>query len=175
MTASGRSFSYPEVGATRGEFPLGYHHDFNRIQVGQGERAFAAACDGLRKWQMFPRPWTHVVPADAPIQTDTIVAVVARAMGLWWLNACRIVYVVDEARPVRRFGFAYGTVDHAECGEERFTVEWLEDDSVWYDVRAFSRPRHWTARLGAPVARRLQHKFARESMAAMRSFVAASV
>jgi uncharacterized protein (UPF0548 family) len=167
-------FSYPEIGASRGDFPAGYHHDFHRVQVGRGEKAFEAACSGLRKWQMFPKPWTYIIPADAPIEIDVVVAVVARAMGVWWLNACRIVYVIDETEPVRRFGFAYGTVDHAECGEERFTVEWLADDSVWYDVRAFSRPHHWTARLGAPVARRLQRKFARESMAAMQNFVSAS-
>ena len=38
-------------------------------------------------------------------------------LGLWWLNACRIVYVVDEAGPVTRFGFAYGTLPgHAGSG-----------------------------------------------------------
>ena len=46
-------------------------------------------------------------------------------LGLWWLNACRIVYVVDEAGPVTKFGFAYGTLPgHAGTGEERFLVEW---------------------------------------------------
>src|SRR5256885_10327627 len=34
------------------------------------------------------------------------VAMVAHALGFWWLNACRIVYVVDELAPTRRFGFA---------------------------------------------------------------------
>ena len=33
-----------------------------------------------------------------------------RAIGFWWLNACRIVYVVDEAGPITQFGFAYGTL-----------------------------------------------------------------
>ena len=47
-------------------------------------------------------------------------AVLARSLGLWWLNACRIVCVIDEDRPVTGFGFAYGTLpDHAESGEER--------------------------------------------------------
>jgi hypothetical protein len=45
------------------------------------------------------------------------VAILARSIGLWWLNACRIVYVVDK---VDKFGFAYGTLpDHARSGEER--------------------------------------------------------
>jgi uncharacterized protein (UPF0548 family) len=101
------------------------------------------------------------------------VAVIARLFGLWWLNACRIVYVVDEEGAVQRFGFAYGTLpQHAESGEERFTVEWHEaDDAVWYDILAFSRPQQLLARLGYPIARRLQKRFARDSAAAMRRAV----
>jgi uncharacterized protein (UPF0548 family) len=89
------------------------------------------------------------------------------------VNACRVVYVVDEGGPVQRFGFAYGTLpDHAESGEERFTVEWHEaDDAVWYDILAFSRPQQLLARLGYPFARRLQKRFARGSAAAMRRAV----
>ena len=100
-------------------------------------------------------------------------AVIARLLGLWWLNACGIVYVVDEEGPVQRFGIAYGTLpEHAESGEERFTVEWREADSaVWYDILAFSRPQQLLARLGYPFARRLQKRFARDSAAAMRRAV----
>jgi uncharacterized protein (UPF0548 family) len=94
---------------------------------------------------------------------------VARICGVWWLNACRIVYVIDETGPVQRFGFAYGTLpDHAETGEERFMIEWdRADDSVWYDILAFSRPRHWLARLGYPFSRLVQRRFARRSAEAM--------
>ena len=110
---------------------------------------------------------------ESPIQTGVHVAVVARTFGLWWLNAARVVYVVDELGPIRRFGFAYGTLpDHAESGEERFTVEWREaDGAVWYDILAFSRPRQLLARLGYPFARRLQRRFARDSAAAMQKAV----
>jgi uncharacterized protein (UPF0548 family) len=38
---------------------------------------------------------------------------------------------------------------------------------VWYDIRAFSRPRHVLARLGYPLTRRTQKRFARDSVAAM--------
>jgi uncharacterized protein (UPF0548 family) len=73
--------------------------------------------------------------------------------------------VIDEER---KFGFAYGTLpDHVERGEERFLVEWQADDSVWYDILAFSRPQHPLAKLGQPLVRRLQKQFASESMAAM--------
>jgi hypothetical protein len=50
--------------------------------------------------------------------------------------------------------------DHAECGEERFLVEWHRgDDSVWYDLLAFSRPRHLLARCIYPYVRWLQRRF----------------
>ena len=80
---------------------------------------------------------------------------------------------MDEQGPVQRFGFAYGTLpEHAESGEERFTVEWHEeDDTVWYDIVAFSRPQQLPARLGYPLARRMQKRFARDSAAAMQRTV----
>jgi uncharacterized protein (UPF0548 family) len=47
-------------------------------------------------------------------------------------------------------------------------VEWRrEDDSVFYDLYAFSRPNHFLAKLGYPLARRLQRRFARDSLQAM--------
>lgn len=94
---------------------------------------------------------------------------VAQVFGLWCLNACRIVSVVDDQGPVKKFGFAYGTLPaHVESGEERFSVEWnKEDDSVWYDILAFSRPRQFLVRAGYPAVRRLQKRFARDSAAAM--------
>jgi hypothetical protein len=41
--------------------------------------------------------------------------------------------VVDEDGPIKQFGFAYGTpTEHAESGEERFTVEWnVAEGGVW--------------------------------------------
>jgi uncharacterized protein (UPF0548 family) len=92
-----------------------------------------------------------------------------RGLGVWWLNACRIVYVVNEAGPVTRFGFAYGTLPgHVESGEERFLIEWNRaDDSVWYDILAFSRPNVLLARVGYPFVRHKQARFRRDSTASM--------
>jgi uncharacterized protein (UPF0548 family) len=153
-------FTYDAVGATRElAAPAGFAIDHNTQQL---PGSFDAAKRAIRAWAMFPAPWTAIVP-HAPIVAGEVVAVLVRA-GVWWLNAARIVYVIDE--PVR-FGFAYGTLPgHAECGEERFLVE-QRDDGVYYDLYAFSRPHHWAARLGAPFARALQKKFARDSKAAM--------
>jgi uncharacterized protein (UPF0548 family) len=170
---SREAFSYSEVGASRSEAPAGYDIDHNRVQLGKGAAIFEAACWALGHWTMFPQSWTEVRPADTPIQVGSTVAVLFRVMRFWWLNAGRIVYLIDETEPVRRFGFAYGTLPaHIERGEERFSIEWHPDDSVWYDIRAFSRPRFWLVRLGYPIARRMQRKFVRESQAAMQEAVA---
>lgn len=78
--------------------------------------------------------------------------------------------MIDEPA---RFGFAYGTLPrHVEQGEERFLVERVGDE-VFYDILAFSRPRHPSARLGYPLMRRWQKRFGHDSAAAMRRAVQA--
>jgi uncharacterized protein (UPF0548 family) len=167
----GSEFSYREVGATRsGRSPAGYTVDRNRVRLGVGAEVFRQAVAALRSWRMASLGWSTVHHANAALASGATVAAVVRHYGFWSLNACRIVYVLDEDTPeVRRIGFAYGTLaDHAEIGEERFVVEWLRaDDSVWYDLYAFSRPGHLLTRLGYPLGRRLQKRFGRESKRAM--------
>ncbi len=161
-------FSYREVGATRGHPPEGYTFDDNMVQLGVGADVFTRGCAALRAWRMFPAPWTMIRPVPAPIREGQTVAMVAHALGGWWLNSCRIVHVLEETAPVRRWGFAYGTLAaHVEQGEEFFSIEWWADDTVWYRVEAFSRPRFWPVRMAAPLARGLQRKFVRDSKAAM--------
>jgi uncharacterized protein (UPF0548 family) len=168
-TQSKLDLTYPAVGATAAVPPAGYVVDHTRIKLGEGAGTFAAARAALERWDHFRLGWVEMWPPETPIQAGQVVAVIARLLGLWWLNACRIVYVVDEQGLVQRYGFGYGTLpEHAESGEERFTVEWHEqDDAVWYDILAFSRPQQLLARLGYPWARRLQRRFARDSAAAM--------
>jgi uncharacterized protein (UPF0548 family) len=170
-----RTFSYREAGFTRRGAPPGYKVDHNRVRLGEGRAAFARAVEAVRSWTMSDLGWVSVHPAAAPIEPGTIVVVRCRHFGFWSLNACRIVYTVDEEGPVVKFGFAYGTLpDHAERGEERFTVEWHhEDGSVWYDVYAFSRPNHPMARLAYPLTRFLQRRFVRSSKRAMARAAAA--
>jgi uncharacterized protein (UPF0548 family) len=165
----GSGFSYPEIGASATTAPRGYNVDHNRIQLGRGEATWQRAVEGIRAWKMFSMPWVNLHWPSARIVVGTDVAVSVRHFGFYSLNACRIVYVVDEEGPLRRFGFAYGTLaEHAESGEERFTIEWSrEDDSVWYDILAFSRPRQMFAKLGYPLSRLLQKRFAEDSKAAM--------
>ena len=165
-------FSYDDVGATRGDAkaPAGYAVDHNRVRLGEGRETFDRAVAALYEWKMFDLGWARVVPEGAPVEVGTTVAVLARHYGFHSLNPCRISYTFeqDEGDLVRR-GFAYGTLpDHGEKGEERFTVEWRRmDDSVFYDLYAFSRPNQLLAKLGYPLARHLQHRFARDSLQAM--------
>jgi uncharacterized protein (UPF0548 family) len=140
-----------------------------RIKLGQGEEVFVKAKDALGRWEQFRLGWLEAWSPGTPIQTGEVVAVIARNLGLWWLNACRIVYVVDETGSVNRYGFANGTLpDHAGTGEERFLVEWDRmSGEVWYDILAFSRPHFFLTRLGYVYMRRVQRRFGRESAAAM--------
>jgi len=172
-----QKFSYAPVGASRENAPAGYTLDHNRVRLGQGPDDFKRAKECLRRWRMFELGWLHLYWPSASLEAGSTVAVLVCAFGVYWLNACRIVYVFDEEAPARRFGFAYGTLsEHSEQGEERFSVEWHPgDDSVWYDILAFSRPNHWLARAGYPLSRRLQHRFATDSMRAMRSAVGSVV
>ena len=163
------NFTYSAVGFTATTPPPGYAVDHTRIKLGEGERVFTAAQAALRRWDQFRLGWVEARVREGPIETGEVVAVVARLFGLWWLNACRVVYVVEELGVIRRFGFAYGTLpDHAGTGEERFLVEWDQSNgAVYYDILAFSRPHQLLPRLGYPYLRRVQRRFGKESAAAM--------
>jgi uncharacterized protein (UPF0548 family) len=170
------AFTYPSVGATRTNAPppAGYVLDHTRTLVGQGATAFERARIALERWHQLQLGWLEAFPTDTPLRAGETVVVLARVLGLWWTNAARIVYTIDEpGEPVARFGFAYGTLPgHVESGEERFLIEWdRHTDQVWYDITAFSRPRHFLIRLGRRHARAMQKRFGQQSAAAMKAFV----
>ncbi|MBA4104360.1 MAG: DUF1990 domain-containing protein [Pirellula sp.] len=196
----GLVFTYESVGGTapRGELPAGYAVDRLSVELGRGGELFEAARRGIEAWTQFDLGWCEAWPRESPIRSGEVVAVVARSLGLWWTNATRIAYVVDEGGeetlssdlPLRsgipplappfegegsraRFGFAYGTLPgHVEMGEELFLVEWDRvTDAVNYSILAFSRPRHPLARIGRPLVRRLQRRFREDSAAAMLRYV----
>jgi uncharacterized protein (UPF0548 family) len=173
ITAQQQSnFSYSPVGITRTPDAQGYTMDHNRVQLGSGAQCFDSAIEAIRHWEMFDLGWVHLFSDETSIKTGETVAVVINHLGFCSMNACRIAYVVEEHGRVQRYGFAYGTLaEHAERGEERFTVEWnQDDDSVWYDILALSKPGPM-ATLGYPFTRRLQKRFARDSKEAMKRAV----
>jgi uncharacterized protein (UPF0548 family) len=165
----GQPFSDPDPRLLELPVPRGYNTDHNRIKLGEGAHSFARAVAAIKRWEMFNIGWLRLCWNDAPIEAGSDVAVLAHHLGFWSLNACRIVRVIDEDGEGRRCGFIYGTLpDHAERGQEQFTVEWLrKDDSVWYDILAYSRPNQLLATVGYPVTRLLQKRFAHDSMHAM--------
>jgi uncharacterized protein (UPF0548 family) len=161
-------FSYAEVGSSREKAPSGYKSDHNRVQLGTGRDTFDRAMTAVKQWKMFDMPWIDLCWPDISIEAGATIAVLVSHLGFLSLNACRIVYVIEELGPVEKYGFAYGTLpEHAAFGEERFTVEYdAKDRTVWYEILAFSRLRP-LARLAYPFTRALQRRFARDSMAAM--------
>jgi uncharacterized protein (UPF0548 family) len=163
------AFTYAAVGSTLELLSTSPNADYTQVRLGEGAVAFNAARAALGHWEQFRVGWAEPCEPLAAIRAGEVAAIAIRAMGAWWLNAARIVYVIEENGPVARFGFAYGTLPgHAESGEERFLVEWDHaTDEVTYSILAFSRPRHWLARLGRPLVRRFQSRFRRDSASAM--------
>lgn len=173
---AGKAFSHEGVGLTRAAaggqlegLPPGYVVDHNRVKLGTGAEAFERARRAVESWKMFDIGWAELCWPTAPIEVDSTVGILLHAGVAWSLSAARIVYALDEQGDVSRFGFGYGTLpDHAECGEERFQVEYhASDGSVWYDLLAFSKPGNLLTRLAGRYARGLQHRFARHSLRAM--------
>jgi uncharacterized protein (UPF0548 family) len=171
----GGSFSYDQVGSSRNASkPSDYTADHNREQIGEGRAAFERAKEAIKQWKMFDLSFTELYFDNTPIEAGQTVAILIRHFGFWSLNAARIVYTLDEStNDIEKFGFAYGTLtEHGERGEERFSVEYHKaDESVWYDLYAFSKPNHILAKIGYPLSRYLQKEFARQSKLAMKKAV----
>jgi uncharacterized protein (UPF0548 family) len=166
-------FNYRHVGATKTgrELPTDFVVDRYGCDLGSGAHAISVAKRAVENFVMYPVPWTRVV-APAGIALGAVFGTLIRHLGFWSLNPCRIIDVVNESSESRKaFGFAFGTLEgHAERGEERFEVTWeRESDVVRYDVVAFSRPAELLTRIGAPIARRYQLRFHRESCRQMRA------
>lgn len=120
---------------------------------------------------MFDLGWVRVANPQVRIVRDQLIVVAVYTLGLWTVNISRVVDFVD--RP-GMFGFVYATTAfHVEEGEERFLIEFDSgSEAVSYTVEAISRPRSNLARIGWPVTRMFQHRFARDSSRRMRDAVA---
>ncbi|MFJ9178661.1 DUF1990 family protein [Streptomyces sp. NPDC102360] len=163
------NLTYGEVGATlaAGELPPGYAHMDRRVRLGSGQECFERAGAAVLAWGAQRGVGMRVTPGDD---------VREGADAVLWLHFLRIpCRVVGVVRDDSRIGFAYGTLPgHPECGEEAFVVEREADGSVWFRVRAFSRPASWYARLGGPGTRSVQRWMARRYLRAVAAAVAAA-
>lgn len=169
-------FSYNELGISLENFPQHsntsqkFKKDEYQISLGYGRECFAKAQQAVKDWGMFALDWIRLYPAKPKIQEEEMVGVLIHSLGIWVLNFCRIVKVMEGER---QFGFSYGTLrPHAERGEEKFLVTWSKDnDEVSYKITAFSRPNYFLAKLGYPYVRSLQKRFSRESLQKMKKLV----
>jgi uncharacterized protein (UPF0548 family) len=141
--------SYPEVGATAGDLPPGYHHVRRGRVVGHGAATLAAAADVLLGWDVHRRAGLRMDPDTPRVTAGTTVRQTLALGPLRLVAPCRVLAVVDEPR---RRGFTYGTLPgHPERGEERFELRLLDDGTVRFEITAFWRAARWYSRLGGPV------------------------
>lgn len=152
--------------------PAGFVRDYSRTHLGSGIDVFETAVRAFEDWREFDLGWVRVANAGVRIAVGEIVAVQVKSLGLWSLNLSQIVDVTREDDAVR---FLYKTTPmHVEQGEERFLLTFdASTGEVHYELEAVSKPRHWLARLGYPLTRAFQHRFARHSHRCLQEAVAA--
>lgn len=150
--------------------PPGFVRDRSQSTLGHGRPMFEAAVSALRQWLPFDLGWVKAANPSAQIELGQIVAVQVHSLGLWSLNLSRIVEVINEADS---FGFTYRTTcHHVEEGEERFLLTFEPaSGNVTYDLEAVSRPRAFLAKVGFPITRAFQRRFARDSHRRMTEFL----
>jgi uncharacterized protein (UPF0548 family) len=149
--------SYPEVGATRsGSLPAGYRLDRYERRLGSDPGVYEKAVSALRNWQGHIGARVRVYPDGAVVEPDSTVLFVLRAIGLWTIAPCRVVYVESEPS---RFAFAYGTLPgHPERGEVAMTIRRDDPGAVTACIQSFSRTVDPFARAGLPATRLIQKR-----------------
>lgn len=153
---AGAELTYQEVGATAGDLPAGYHHLARSVPIGHGRQVFTRAGDAVCGWRAQLGAGLQVWASAQTVMPGAVV-ILGLGIGSLRLRApCRVVYVVDEPR---RRGFAYGTLaGHPESGEEAFMIEHHDDDTVSFNVTAFSRPATRLAKIAGPVGAVVQRQ-----------------
>ncbi len=161
------SFTYSEVGATRGALPAGYHRLEVRRRLGRGRDDFRRFGDAVLAYRM-QRALRLLAEAEKQRAEPGTHVTVRLGIGRFGVLApCRVVYVLDEED---RRGFAYGTLPgHPASGEELFAVEYDRATAQVYGVvTAFSRPAAWYTRFGGPMTRAVQRLAAEAYLVALR-------
>ena len=145
--------TYPEVGATRSDrLPDGYRHDRDERRLGG---SFEAAVEAIRGWGPQRGAGIDLVPAEARVEPGATALFVIRATPFWAVAPVRVAYVVDEPD---RFAYAWATLPgHPERGEASLSLE-RDAGGMMLRVVSFSRVDDPIARLGSPLARRLQRR-----------------
>jgi uncharacterized protein (UPF0548 family) len=162
--------TYEDIGATlAGKQPDGFHHDRYEIVLGQGLRDYERAVMGLKTWKAHRLPGMRVFPVGEEIRTGGTVIVTLGTPIIAIAAPCRVVSVIDGQT---RWGFAYGTLPgHPEEGEEAFVVSISPDQTVRFEIQAFSRPGDPLVRLAGPIGRGIQRGGTGGYLRALKRFV----
>lgn len=162
--------TYSDVGATlKGKRPDGFHHDHYEATLGHGPQTFQRAVMGLKTWKAHRLPGMGVFPDDQEIVTGANVVLTLGTPIVPLAVSCRIVSVIDGQT---RWGFAYGTLPgHPEQGEEAFIVSMAPDQTVRFEIEAFSRPGDPLVRLSGPIGRGIQKCGTAGYLRALKRFV----
>jgi uncharacterized protein (UPF0548 family) len=162
--------TYSDIGATlTGKRPDRFHHDHYEAVLGQGRETFERAVEGLKAWKAHRLPGMGVFPDRQEILTGATVVVTLGTSVIALAIPCRIVSVIDGQT---RWGFAYGTLPgHPEQGEEAFIVSIGPDQTVRFEIEAFSRPGDPLVRLSGPIARGVQKGGTAGYLRALKRFV----
>jgi uncharacterized protein (UPF0548 family) len=162
--------TYSDIGATlTGKRPDGFHHDHYETVLGNGPETFRRAVTGLKTWEAHRLPGVRVFPDDLEIRTPATVVLTLGTPVVALVAPCRIVSVIDEET---RWGFAYGTLPgHPEQGEEAFVVSMSPDQTVRFEIEAFSRPGDPVVRLSGPIGRSIQKVGTGGYLRALKRFV----
>lgn len=155
--------------------PHGFARDEYGAELGSGEVVWRAARDAIDNGLMYPPAWTAVCTAPGKPAVGAPFVSLIRHFGFHSVLPGRIREGIDSDGQAKRYGFSFLTLEgHAEQGVERFVVSWDgATDVVRYDATAISRPAG-IVRLGRPLARHLQRRFQRDSVASMRRATATS-
>jgi uncharacterized protein (UPF0548 family) len=162
--------TYVDLGATlAGVQPEGFNHDRYHADLGRGAERLQRAAAGLKVWAAHRVPGVRVFPENQEIRSGATVVVTLGTPLLALAAPCRIVRVVAEEA---RWGFAYGTLPgHPEQGEEAFAVSMAPDETVRFEIVAFSRPGDSLVRLSGPIGRSVQKAATNAYLHALRRFV----
>ena len=137
--------------------------------LGDGSRVFEKAVLGLEAWAVYPA-WLTRYPARPPLNVGTDVALIT---GLGPLKTVSAVRIISLERDNAHAAFTLGTLpQHAVSGGERFCIYLDEQERVWFELTAVSKPQQPLVKLGALVLRLVQAQFAEDSVKSLRRFIA---
>jgi uncharacterized protein (UPF0548 family) len=144
--------TYPEIGATAGRLPPGYHHVRAERVIGRGRVAFDRAADALLRGAVQRRAGATVRMSETPLRVGTRIDMRLGPFGI----PCLVVWA---ERDDNHAGFAYGSLPgHPERGEERFVLTLAASGEVIFTITAFSRPGRWFTRIAWPLNHLIQRR-----------------